>query len=684
MGDRNGNDMAAANSWDWLESNSAGNSRQNLANEHDMTNSAPPQQPQPYQPQPYQPQAYQPQPYQSQQPQRTLYAAPSYRPQQPVVLQSQYYDQDTSMYEPQANFYQQPQPSAGYEMSPASTVSKRLSMKANTNNYALQIQQLQQQIKQNPSPTSTVPPQRSMFPVSDAPERPSVVSNGAYQPGQPASYQSKQDSSFIPSSSPYQHSLPTDVEVQVDATPPPPPPPKDVVPPPSLTYRASETKPLPLQPQYVGAGSGNPLVDDAESEMGELDFYSNPQSQTGSMITSEGDRRGGGTWQQEQPLIGRKTEAWGDQPRRMSDDEDGRLALQINAEDEQLKRDPTQNGTNNREDLPPVLSDPKVRKQLANMKSYRPYFLYTMTALQLGGVIWSFVMNWQMSGSVIQTQPEFNYLVGPSGGVLIRMGALWVPCMRNGTLDQTRPIVCPLPIDSDLGVGLCSLQHICGMGGFPTGVPNQWWRFFLPIFLHGGLVHFLLNMSLQTRLGFGMERDFGWWRTGCIYIIAGVGGCLFTANFSGLNLSVGASGAIYGLIACTLLDLIQNWKLVNNPYWELTKLVFQILLCFFIGTLPFIDNFAHFGGFIFGFVAGLIFLPQLHFGKWDRRRKLFFQIVAVPVLVVLIFLLAKGFVDGNTAEKCTWCKYINCIPGMPWCEQKWASNSAQTVQNGGK
>lgn len=54
---------------------------------------------------------------------------------------------------------------------------------------------------------------------------------------------------------------------------------------------------------------------------------------------------------------------------------------------------------------------------------------------------------------------------------------------------------------------------------------------------------------------------------------------------------MGASGSIFGLIGCLVLDLIQNWRLVVRPCWELSKLSLMIVVSFAFGLLPFLDNF---------------------------------------------------------------------------------------------
>ncbi|KAI9342566.1 rhomboid family-domain-containing protein [Obelidium mucronatum] len=300
-----------------------------------------------------------------------------------------------------------------------------------------------------------------------------------------------------------------------------------------------------------------------------------------------------------------------------------------------------------------------------------------MSFVQLVVLVVQLVVNNAKTGSVIATNP-FNYMIGPSVGVIIQTGARFTPCIRPNTL-YDKPgyqVQCPEGISSpnkmwynNAQVSICTLDEICGMGGLNGQPPNQWYRFIVPVFLHGGVIHFLMNMSFQCRTGFQMEQDFGWWRMAAIYFISGIGGFLFGGNYSGMSPSVGCSGALFGLIACLLIDLLQNWRLVKNPAWELTKLVFLILISFLLGMLPYLDNFAHVGGFFCGFLAGLIFMPQIYFNKTDKLIKVTLQVVAIPLLILVYSLMILGFY--NVWNDCPWCKYLTCIPGMPWCEQKW-------------
>ncbi|KAJ3089455.1 hypothetical protein HK100_007740 [Physocladia obscura] len=282
----------------------------------------------------------------------------------------------------------------------------------------------------------------------------------------------------------------------------------------------------------------------------------------------------------------------------------------------------------------PILHSPYVRNQMADLKVHRPYFLYVVTAIQIIVLIIELVVNHQNTGSFIDTNP-FNIMIGPSAGVLIQVGARFTPCIRPNTPYDAVGVVLECPdgdsssttvLSGGVEVETCTLDQICGMGGLNGKSPNQWFRFITPIFLHGGVIHLLMNLAFQCRTGFQMEEDFGWWRMGAIYLISGIGGFIFG-----------------GLIACLLIDLVQNWRLVKNPKWELAKLVFLIIISLLLGTIPYFDNFAHVGGFFTGFLAGLIFMPTIYYTQRDKVIKITLQVIAVPVLITVYVLMIVGF-----------------------------------------
>ncbi|KAF9977005.1 hypothetical protein BGZ73_007311 [Actinomortierella ambigua] len=317
----------------------------------------------------------------------------------------------------------------------------------------------------------------------------------------------------------------------------------------------------------------------------------------------------------------------------------------------------------NGEPVPKALLDPKVQKQLNNRRTWRPWFVWVVTIAQVAVLFYEFVKGYQTTGSIVATNP-FNPMIGPGSGTLIAMGSRFTPCMRSTYLDNMM-IKCPDDEKKE-----CTISDICGFTPIAsTGKPpNQWFRFIVPIFLHGGIVHLLFNLMFQVRTGADLERDMGFIRFGIIYMISGIVGFVFGANFAPmLSPSMGASGALFGLIGCLLLDLLQNWRLVVNPCWELTKLLGMILFSFLLGLLPGLDNFAHIGGFLAGILAGLIFMPAIFFSKRDKMIKLGLRVIALPLLILILVLGITNFYSGNPAT-CSWCRLLDCLPINGWCD----------------
>ncbi|KAF9197162.1 hypothetical protein BGZ49_002558 [Haplosporangium sp. Z 27] len=312
--------------------------------------------------------------------------------------------------------------------------------------------------------------------------------------------------------------------------------------------------------------------------------------------------------------------------------------------------------------IPKALLDPKVQRQLRKRKEWKPWFIWFVTTIQVAVLIFEFVKGYQRTGEIIETHP-FNPMIGPGSGTIIAVGARFVPCMRSTYLDNLN-IECP-----DNTTAICTISDICGFTPINTTgkPPNQWFRFITPIFLHGGIIHLLFNLSFQLRTGADLERDMGWWRIGIIYMCSGIVGFIFGGNFAPLlSPSMGASGAIFGLIGCLLLDLIQNWKLVIRPCWELSKLSFMIIFSFAFGLLPFLDNFAHIGGFFTGILSGLVFMPVVYFSKRDKYIKWGLRVIAFPCIILIIVVMLKNFYSGE--NHCSWCKYLSCLPINGWCD----------------
>jgi len=132
---------------------------------------------------------------------------------------------------------------------------------------------------------------------------------------------------------------------------------------------------------------------------------------------------------------------------------------------------------------------------------------------------------------------------------------------------------------------------------------GQLWRFFTPMLLHGSILHIGFNMYALMAFGAGLERRYGHGRFLLLYILSGFAGTVFSFLFSSAY-SIGASGAIFGLVAAEGIFLVKNRKLFGSRVRQaLNNVIFVVAINLFLGLQPGIDNWGHMGGLM----GGLIF-----------------------------------------------------------------------------
>ncbi len=134
---------------------------------------------------------------------------------------------------------------------------------------------------------------------------------------------------------------------------------------------------------------------------------------------------------------------------------------------------------------------------------------------------------------------------------------------------------------------------------------GEWWRIFTPILLHGSLLHIGFNMYLLYMLGPRLEQQVGSPAFGALYLAtAGAGGLASYLSGSPIP-SIGASGAIFGLIGAWLFAY---WKMRDAGGRAMFNQLFVLVAInvVFGFIVPGIDWRAHFGGLAAGiFIAWL-------------------------------------------------------------------------------
>ena len=164
------------------------------------------------------------------------------------------------------------------------------------------------------------------------------------------------------------------------------------------------------------------------------------------------------------------------------------------------------------------------------------------------------------------------------------------------------------------------------------GAQTQQWRLLSHLFLHGGAMHLFLNMWAFWQLGRYCELIYGPARMLFIYFVAGVaGGVASVALRPGLVVSVGASGAILGLMGA----LIYFGTTVRSRRVDWQGLLMPVALNLLFGFVyARVDNYAHIGGLLGGLLAAFVA------GVPGERRG--WRQFATPMLGALVVLLVTG------------------------------------------
>lgn len=159
---------------------------------------------------------------------------------------------------------------------------------------------------------------------------------------------------------------------------------------------------------------------------------------------------------------------------------------------------------------------------------------------------------------------------------------------------------------------------------------GQVWRLITPILLHASILHIGFNMYALFVIGPQLERFYGHKRFLLLYLITGFTGNVLSFVLSH-NPSIGASTAVFGLVAAEAVFIYTNRKLFGErARGMLVNLGVVILVNLMLGLQPGIDNWGHLGGLagglIFSWFAGPVFkmsisTDALNYQLVDSRTK---------------------------------------------------------------
>lgn len=172
---------------------------------------------------------------------------------------------------------------------------------------------------------------------------------------------------------------------------------------------------------------------------------------------------------------------------------------------------------------------------------------------------------------------------------------------------------------------------------------GEFYRFITPIFLHANLTHLLVNCYSLYAVGVSVERIFGRRRFLAVYFIAGILGNVASFVFS-QSWGIGASGAIFGLLGALLYFGLMKPTLFKMFFGNNILIMIVINLSYGFSVTG-IDNYAHIGGLIGGFLATGI-VAKVEKSKWYFNKVLYIALT----IIIMVSGVTYGFhTDQNRA-----------------------------------
>jgi membrane associated rhomboid family serine protease len=157
----------------------------------------------------------------------------------------------------------------------------------------------------------------------------------------------------------------------------------------------------------------------------------------------------------------------------------------------------------------------------------------------------------------------------------------------------------------------------------PAVANGDWWRLVTSAFLHANFIHLAMNMLALWLFGSQLERYVGSLRFGLIYLVSGLAGSAGALIAAPNSLTLGASGAIFGLLgAFVTLEYLQTGR-IGGP--ALTLLIVNLAFTFAVPGISY-------GGHIGGLVGGV--LTTLALARFGKGHAAYGRLDALGVLSV--------------------------------------------------
>ena len=168
---------------------------------------------------------------------------------------------------------------------------------------------------------------------------------------------------------------------------------------------------------------------------------------------------------------------------------------------------------------------------------------------------------------------------------------------------------------------------------------HEYWRLPASVFIHGGLIHLVLNMWSLLVIGALVERIYGHLAFAVLYVAAGIGGAIASAAVPPMRVSVGASGAICGILGGLLAFLVAHRRAIPPTVLRLLRKNVMVVVASMavLGMLvPNIDHAAHLGGLAVGFVGGLLLIGPWPVRPGPRTRRVAHRLAMTAIIAAVL------------------------------------------------
>jgi membrane associated rhomboid family serine protease len=180
----------------------------------------------------------------------------------------------------------------------------------------------------------------------------------------------------------------------------------------------------------------------------------------------------------------------------------------------------------------------------------------------------------------------------------------------------------------------------------PRTTNGEWWRLVTSLFVHTGFLHLVANMLGLLQLGLLLERLVGRVALAVVYVSAGVFASLARLSALPVDVTVGASGAIFGMYGLLLASAM--WSLLNRsavtiPLRTLKRLVPASAVFLFYNGLQSRSDHA---GFLVGFACGLLLTRGISERK-PAVRRVAVAMAATAVIAMAAAVPLRGVTDAR-------------------------------------